>query len=163
MSSLYNTLEYKLISDFYGSKCAERSKVPLMNHIHEGADLLTKWGVNELPIRAYFIHPIVQSGTILSSNSVTRTAILSMATEYSRIANKYLCRPETDELTNMQDETELQFYLGYMSKDCAWMLLADKVQNQADFRKYHWFSHDRAIQLEKYFNLWIKTLRTYYL
>ena len=167
MTVWHRTPEYILISEYYRDCYAVRSGVPKMNHIKEGIKLLIQWKRPDVEQRAFALHPILQDAKLMSFKSPLIAEFLpeslTLAQEYANIADKYLCRPETDYLTNSQDETELQDYLGNMSTSCAWMLLADKVQNQSDFRKCHWFSHARTRELELYFNLWIKTLRTYYL
>lgn len=170
MTVWHKTPEYMLISAYYGNKTAQRSGVPLMNHIREGIKLLIAWGRPETEQRAFAIHPIIQSGGIMNFRAMAPSdsrpiseEVLDLAGEYKIKANSYLCIPGTDYITNQQDEFILQEHLGDMSNSCAWMLLADKVQNQKDFRIHHWFTHDRATQLERYFNLWISTLKIYYL
>lgn len=161
MSKIFRTPEYKVIRDFYGDTVAERSQVPLINHIREGVLLLEKWGCSDLETRAFCIHPLVQNNIpiVYNSNKPISMGAFSLAEEYRDKANAYLCRPDSD---HINDILELAEILQHMSKPCAWMLLADKVQNQKDFRKYHWFTHERGYQLEKYFNLWIETLLAYY-
>lgn len=170
MTVWHKTPEYMLISAYYGNKCTERSHIPLMNHIREGIKLLIAWDRPENEQRAFAIHPIIQNtGSLMVRTSLPSDSrpihhdVFDLAKEYATKANSYLCRKETDGLTMEDDETELMELLGVMSPGCAWMLLADKVQNQKDFRTYHWFSHPRATQLERYFNLWIRTLKTYYI
>lgn len=155
--SITGTEEYQAIRRYYWNKIAKRSQLPLINHIHEGIHLLEFWGRPEIEKRAFCLHPLVQNGE-MEICPVTDAAPLAM--EYAQKANTYLCKPENDWI---DDETVLQDILGPMSTGCVWMLLADKVQNQKDFRTYHWFDHDRRRELEAYFNLWIMTLRTYYL
>jgi len=170
MTVWHKTPEYMLISVYYGNKCAKRSGVPLMNHIKEGIKLLIAWDRPEEEQRAFAIHPIVQNTgslivrrTMPSDSRPIHENVFNLAKEYSDKANSYLCNPDTDRLTMSQDAGDLMHLLGIMSTSCAWMLLADKVQNQKDFRTYHWFTHDRTHQLEAYFNLWIRTLKTYYI
>ena len=152
--------EYRAVSFYYGDKCAERSGVPLMAHIEEGCAMLTAWDRPLSTVRAFCIHPLVQAG---DTGLIATSEAMPLAQEYARIADKYLCRPDTDRITNVNSPTVLKAYLGDMSKECAWMLLADKLQNQKDFRIYHWFSHNRRVELDKYFDLWIRTLKEQYL
>lgn len=151
------TREYRTIAEFYGDRRAKRSNVPLMNHINEGVDLLRLWGRSQLEIKAYCLHPIVQNSEPVD---VSWSPAFSLAGEYRDRANSYLCRPETDYLTTTG---QLAGVLGKMYEECAFLLLADKVQNQKDFRAYHWFTHKRRLNLEHYFNLWIHTLRNHYI
>lgn len=150
--SIFQTKEYWSIKQFYGNRTAERSKVPLINHIDEGIFYLQMW---KRPIEeqmAYSIHPIVQNN---EKFDVSWSKVLPLAEEYRDVANSYLCRPETDHITTCDQLIEI---IGRPSLGCCYMLLADKVQNQKDFRIYHWFTHDRRNELERYFNLWIKAL-----
>lgn len=150
--------EFAAISDFYGDRRAKRSGVHLIDHIIEGCQLLNSWGRSTFDQRIFCIHPLVQENETIGFELDER--IERFATEYKQKANRYLCRPDTDWIV---DPTDLQNHLGNMTQCCAWLLLADKVQNQKDFREYHWFTHERSTQLERYFNVWIETLRTYYL
>lgn len=146
------TKEYSTILDFYGNKVAKRSNVPLMNHINEGIQYLQKWNRSLDEQKAFAIHPIVQNSENID---VSWSAALPLAIEYRDVANSYLCRPETDYIRTPQ---QLMKVIGIPSIECRFLLLADKVQNQKDFRMYHWLSHDRRFELERYFNLWIQTL-----
>lgn len=71
--------------------------------------------------------------------------------EYRNIANRYLCRRETDHY-GLEDLPPIPI------EGVRKMLIADKVQNQRDFRKYHLETHDRGKELEAYFILWLKYL-----
>lgn len=152
------TIEYKLISDIYENQVAKRSKVPLINHINEGIDLLDKYGADDFTKRAFCLHPIYQNIDCMRYNADKLLNIHSLisfyATEYATCANAYLCRPETD-LWGLQ---EIGNAVGVLIRPVALMLRADKVQNQKDFNIYHQGSHVRSKQLEKYFALWLNYL-----
>lgn len=152
-----STREYQAIAAFYAERCARRSKVPLIAHINEGLDYLAHWHRSEEEMRAYAIHPLVQNSEDVD---VSWSDVLPLAEEYRDRANSYLCRPETDHIKTPE---QLHARLGEISLPCAFMLLADKMQNQKDFRIHHWFTHKRAAELENYFNLWIETLRNIYI
>lgn len=145
--------EYDLIKSFYGSSCAKRSGVPLINHIDEGLEILNKIGATELAKRAYCIHPIIQSDADFVNNLNLLESIdgrvVALATEYRRVANAYLSR----RIINSIDEIELS-----PSKDVNDMLIADKVQNKKDFDLYHKGKHERSNELTEYFNNWFKRL-----
>lgn len=169
MTVWHKTPEYMLISAYYGDKCAKRSGVPLMNHIREGIKLLIAWDRPEVEQRAFALHPIFQAGGSMGFRTIAPSdqrpiadEVIDLAKEYGKIANTYLCQPEKDAFTIEGDWWALKKYLGNMSTSCAWMLLADKVQNQKDFRIHHWFTHERARYLEAYFNHWIGMLRLFY-
>jgi hypothetical protein len=158
MPAWHRTAEYKLIYEFYRGQRAQRSGLPLINHIKEGVDLLHNWNRPEIEVRAFCLHPLVQNNLFLADPKLFES--YPLAVEYAQKANAYLYKPEND---LWDDPSSVSHRLGDMSIGCAWMLLADKVQNQKDFRIHHWFSHPRRHQLEHYFNLWIETLRAYYL
>lgn len=156
MEMITDSFEYRAIKGYYKDRTASRSLVPLMNHIHEGIQLLISWDQDLITQRAWCIHPLVQG----YQNTPASTDALPLADEYAKIASKYLCSKENDWIN---DPSELQQQLGDMSNRCAYMLLADKIQNQKDFNHYHILTHDRRHQYIKYFNLWLDTLITYYL
>ena len=122
-----------------------------MNHIDEG--LLILRGI-KAPLEArlaFCIHPIVQNDEPID---VTWSKAYFLAQEYRDIANRYLCKPETDHILTLNS---VKLQVGRMSKGCAQMLFADKLQNQRDFLKYHQ-DHPRAEHLHRYFALWIAHL-----
>lgn len=162
MTDIFKSQEFTTISKYYGERKAQRSDVPLILHIVEGCQLLQIWGQDILVQKAFCLHPIAQNHGQIPHFDCHEEA-KKLALEYSKIAELYLCKPETDKFTEIARPYQLAMQLPKFSKEVGWMLLADKVQNQSDFRKYHWFKHERAIQLERYFNLWIKTLIEHYL
>lgn len=149
LDKVLQTDEYNVISTFYGTRKAERSQVPLMNHIHEGIDILVEQQASTNAILAFCLHPIVQNDEDID---VSWSPAYLLALEYKARANSYLCRPETDYIKTVDDVSEV---VGPMSIDCLLMLLADKRQNQKDFIKYHRQTHTRTRELERYFNLWL--------
>lgn len=150
--------EYRLISNFYGDKRASRSGVFLMNHIDEGIDILFRLGAEEAAIRAFMIHPYLQSDEDFSNNYYQVNSfdknVLVLALEYRKCANAYLCRPHTDSWT----VNDLELYVGPIVKPVKDMLIADKIQNQKDFLKYHHASHVRSSELNNYFDTWLQYL-----
>lgn len=145
--------EYKTIRLFYAYNVANRSGVPLMNHIDEGLVILNVIGASYAAKLAFCIHPIIQGN--LNIKCTENEYVLSLANEYKVKANSYLCKPETDHIQTIE---QMRLLVGEMSKDCADMLMADKMQNKKDFIIYHQHSHPRSPQLEKYFDLWIEYL-----
>lgn len=150
--------EYRLISNFYGDKQAKRSGVFLMNHIDEGITILHRLGAEESAIRAYMVHPYLQSDVDFENNYFQVNSfdknVLVLALEYRKCANAYLCRPHTDRWT----VADLATYVGPIIKPVKDMLIADKVQNQKDFLQYHYGTHDRSEQLDNYFKVWLEYL-----
>lgn len=78
-------------------------------------------------MKAYCIHPIVQNDENID---VSLSEAYELAIEYKNIANSYLCRKNTDHLKPWE---QLIDYIEPMSIYRAYMLLADKIQNQKDF------------------------------
>ncbi len=149
------TLEYKLISDYYGNKTAKRSGVPLINHINEGLKLLKFLGASEIAMRAFCIHPLLQGDEELKENihnpqlSKLATSVLITAMEYRRVANNYLSHRYVISLKDIELSP---------LKDVNQMLIADKVQNFKDFELYHKATHERSSDLTLYFNNWLRKL-----
>lgn len=154
--------ELEIIEKAYGDRIAHRSQVPLINHIHEGIAILLAVQASEAAIRAFCIHPIVQTDMQGIDLSEVSPDVLILAEEYRDRANAYLCRPETDYIDSFVKVYERVNQDGEMSRDCAMMLYADKIQNQKDFRLYHKETHPRSEQLDAYFNNWITYLRAEY-
>lgn len=145
--------EYDCIARFYGDRKAQRSQVPLINHIDEGLAILDFICASPLAKGAFCLHPIVQNS---ENVDVTWSPCLSLAVEYKLYANSYLCRPETDWIKTAED---LYAHIGNsMSIDCRKMLVADKLQNQKDFLLWHYGKHPRSKELDNYFKVWLHYL-----
>jgi hypothetical protein len=142
---------YQIISKIYGSSCAKRSGVPLINHIDEGLHILDILGSSDVVKDAYCLHPVLQSDESFVENKSfnfgdvdTESIILAM--EYRRVANSYLSKD------NIED------FVGFSCDEVKQMLIADKLQNYKDFLKYHSKTHERRVELDIYFNNWFKLL-----
>ena len=159
--------EYFYISKVYGNKKAKRSNLPLMNHIDEGLDILDILNASDESKRAFCIHSIFQFENLieyrndyLKMTTDEDFVIVGLARKYSVLANRFLCKPETDNW----DKPEIVKQLisangGYIiSADISKMLLADKTQNYKDFMLHHYGVHERSHELFNYFNLWIDVL-----
>lgn len=152
------SIEYDIIQSFYGDRKAERSQVPLMNHIDEGLEILdaTFAGTPNLAAakRAWCLHPLVQADDDLVRNLHTLGKvdgeIVALAMEYRRVANAYL---STRVIASIEYDIELS-----PLEEVNRMLYADKVQNNKDFRLYHLETHPRSVELERYFFNWISKL-----
>lgn len=146
--------EYIMIKAYYGTRTANRSRVPLMNHIDEGLLILDKIGSNDDAKRAFCIHPLVQADDDLSKNwvhiaAIVDPAVLLLAMEYRNIANQYLSHRVISSIE--------QISLSPL-KQVNDMLMADKIQNYKDFIVYHRGRHSRSDNLETYFNNWLRRL-----
>lgn len=147
------TTEYKLIKDFYGNKKAKRSKQPLIKHIEEGLYILEKLSASSRAMRAYCLHPMVQSDDDLFTFAKDIPEVdndsLLLAMEYRNIANAYLSHRKIKKI----DEIKLS-----PLDDVNDMLKADKIQNYKDFMKYHFHTHANSAALYQYFHNWFERL-----
>lgn len=149
-----DTLEYKLISSFYGEQVALRSQVPLMNHIDEGLVVLDRIGTTDAAKRAFCIHPLLQADADLKRNvsmvSAVDPHVILLTMEYRNIANAFL----SDKIPAHKWDT-IQLSPLFEVND---MLIADKVQNRKDFVTYHQATHVRSKELSEYFLMWLAAL-----
>ncbi len=151
------TIEYQVISDYYGGNVTKRSGVYLMNHIDEGLCILEEIGASNIAKRSYCVHPIFQSDETLSENfSYNMTIaplrdplVLIAAIEYRSVANEYLSTRKIKSI----DDIRLS-----PLKDVNDMLIADKIQNRKDFELYHMGVHPRSLDLDQYFKHWLEKL-----
>ena len=148
-----DTIEYKLISQFYKDRDAKRSQVPLMNHINEGLIILDAISATEYAKQAFCIHPLVQPDKDLKKNFnavafACSPAVVMLAMEYRNVANAYLSdKINTDWPLTLSPLDEVND-----------MLVADKVQNRKDFITYHQGTHSRSDELTRYFDAWLDAL-----
>ena len=149
------TKSYSLIVNHYKNKKTERSKVPLINHINEGLDILQILNADLVTQQAFCLHPLVQND-ICFDYSCLEKEIIFLAKEYKIKANSYLCTPKNDWVTHIFEVKQL---VGNISDNCLKMFLAYKIQNQKDFYIYHYLSHPRSEQLSNYFKLWLAYLK----
>ena len=156
--------EYKLILDHYGDLKAERSGVPLINHIDEGILILNSLRADHVTRAAWCLHPMLQSdedylrfeertASWRARAGVERASVpwrsVKLAMEYRAVANSYLSSHPTRHVCDI--------HLG-PDRRVAEMLIADKVQNRKDFEKYHKGTHSNSHRLEEYFYQWMKRL-----
>lgn len=141
---------YEKIRDYYGIKTAERSGVPLINHINEGLVVLNMLSASEWTKEAYCLHPMVQNDVDLrktfSDFMVTKWdhRVIMYVMEYRNVANRGLLGG-TIKASPLEPVNT--------------MLIADKCQNRKDFRLYHKDTHPKSVQLEAYFAAWLRELK----
>ena len=129
---------YQLIRDHYGTQTAERSNVPLINHIDEGLIVLHELNASSETIDAYCLHPLLQNDADLKANAIRVTSEVDslsvlLAMEYRSVANEHLSWADASKeirLSPLHQVTQ--------------MLIADKVQNRKDFELYH-KNHTREV------------------
>lgn len=148
--------EYQTVKRFYGDRTANRSGVPLINHISEGIGVLYIIQSSSDAMKAYALHPLLQSDKDLTyyfesiaNNNKISPRVLMLAMEYRNIANAYLSHRDIKSI----DDIDLS-----PIKDVNDMLIADKIQNYKDFLIYHAETHPRSKELDAYFNNWIDRL-----
>lgn len=151
-SNIADSPEYDIITAYYLKKATSHG-VPLMNHINEGIYTLLKMNADENTILAWCIHPIMQGDVEVD---VSWSDALDLAQEYALRANSYLCIPATDYILNAR---QLKSIMKPMSQECAQLLITDKLQNYTDFMIFN-REHPRAVNLERYFSIWLQYLRT---
>lgn len=150
--------EFRLVREYYGDKVAERSQVPLINHISEGLYILWSINASESAMRAFCLHPLVQNDADFSNNikifdndNVDKRA-LALALEYRNIANQYLSHRAISSIKEINLSP---------LKEVNDMLIADKIQNYKDFILYHQRTHPRRVELTQYFENWLWRLEVY--
>lgn len=157
------TPHWKAIAGHYGNRVAERSSIPLINHIIEGVNVLEALGASRLTSQAFMLHPLIQDQvafdqhmhSLMYNHSFSRPTLV-LVLEYRRAANAYLCKPHTDSWG--LDAIEAQVGPLRVGDALREMLIADKWQNQKDFRARHLGTHPRSDQLEAYFKNWQELL-----
>ncbi len=154
-ADILQTVEYRAIAASYGMDVAERSRVPLIQHINDGLVVLQRIDASNEAMRAYCIHPLVQADRDLAANAhrlhelTGDVYVMALAFEYRRTANATL--------STRTIATAAEIPLSPLAEVNA-MLVADKVQNRKDFLRYHRDVHPRREELERYFCLWLERL-----
>lgn len=166
MSKWKESWAYQQISFAYQNLFARRSKLPYIKHIDEGITILEKIGASPVAVEAFILHPLFQSDRELfkiwfnHTNPIKeinpRVVVLCM--EYRAVANAFLSK----DVGIKQPELSVIPAVNHM-------LIADKVQNQADFIRFQSCTGDNATmtpqdysRLEKYFRLWREELTVFY-
>lgn len=150
--------EIELIKTFYGDQVAERSGVPKINHIHEGLIVLSEISAWHASYSVFALHPIVQhdddyvNGLNLFKSAGISPKVAAHVIEYRHTANNWL----SDKVLGgglLNGVPKLS-----PSKIVNDALIADKVQNRADFELYHKGTHERSNELDLYFKVWLNAL-----
>lgn len=152
---MVDTREYRAIAAHYRALSAQRPGAPLMRHIDQGLAILRHIEASDRAQRAFCLHPLVQADADLAAN-IARLSdftddiqVIEIALEYRSIANATL---STRMITGAAEIPLSPL------PDVNAMLVADKVQNRADFVRYHRDTHPRAEELDRYFRLWLERL-----
>lgn len=164
MSDIYDSPAFDLIKVHYGTRQAERSGLPLINHIIEGLAIMQAHAPGEPYLfeaqQAFCLHPMLQTDGALASwyHEMRFQAPLAVlfATEYRWRANNWL----SDKVSKLADNT-LHTDGTPQAGDLypvRLMLIADKVQNYKDFIAHHVQTHERSRELSRYFHAWFDHL-----
>lgn len=171
-SRIKHTDAYQAIKDYYGDRIAERSRVPLIQHIDDGLVVLDQINATLEAMKAFCLHPLFQADQDLALSaeamrqrlppSATQDAyVMLLVMEYRNKANAWLSdKVHWVERTNHD--------LGHAVSDgmpspgpleeVHHMLIADKVQNRKDFIRHHRGTHMRSAELDLYFDQWLLAL-----
>jgi hypothetical protein len=172
---------YQEVADFYRGRTAERSGVPLIQHIDEGLTIIDRAGGSVGTMQAYCLHPLFQSDQVLASSGVAlinkwhstgfpSANVMMLVMEYRQQANAWLSDKVTlEEVRDWIPTPGPQPDPGYRPLikgkptpgplgEVRMMLIGDKVQNRKDFMRYHFDTHPRSKELDHYFMLWLKAL-----
>lgn len=164
---IHDTPGYKKIQKFYGDRRAERSQVLLIDHIDQGIEILRRYGSDKVVMEAYAVHPIFQADPDLAVNFIEcddlHPLVVLYAMEYRNIANGFLSNKMSRSTGYLDGDPDIAVpaHLIKLSPLAAVneMLVADKVQNRKDFLKYHKDTHARSLELDYYFEYWLKALK----
>lgn len=162
---------YDMMSECYNGRKAERSGVPLINHIKEGLIILDELGVCDTVKCAFCLHPMFQSDKDLLENwrvvNLLNPEVVACVMEYRNTANAFLSdivrKTRAVGWGGPEEENEYTFELIRPIKlspirGVNDMLIADKVQNRKDFELYHKGKHERSDELTYYFECWLEAL-----
>lgn len=163
MNCLRYLSEFRAVEGFYGDRVAERSKVPLINHIHEGVRILDAIGASQWAIRGFCLHPLFQNDAELLTQATKYLAEtpnaypVMLVMEYRSVANNYLAYRKNPDGT-VVNTPKSQLRVSCL-KEVNDMLIADKVQNRKDFEAYHKGTHPQSARLDEYFKEWLEALK----
>lgn len=172
LEKIKSSQEYLAIREYYGNNYAKRSKVPLINHINEGIEIIEGLG-GTLPdgrgfneqaaAKAFCLHPLFQADEALLDVGLNYAQValdalpVALAMEYRTHANSWLSdKVWVDQFLETKQTRGPS--AGNIPEVWA-MLIADKVQNYKDFKIYHHETHPRRVELNYYFKAWLKYLK----
>lgn len=148
---------YHMILGFYGDRTANRSGIPLINHINEGLFILASVDASLETMQAWCLHPIVQANedfsNVLGDSSLIDDADIApliLAMEYRHAANSYLSQM----ILTQEEKVALRQKVNQFEQ-VRFMLVADKIQNHKDFIMQPSGTYENEERLQEYFLDWI--------
>jgi hypothetical protein len=154
------TTPFDVVAAFYGDRCALRSRVPLINHIKEGLVVLDVINATQAACDAFCLHPLFQDDADLAANlHLARQFdpyVMTLVMEYRQRAKDALSWRVR--MHNSEPVWRGELATAGPLLEVRDMLIADKVQNYADFLQYHHGTHERSEELDFYFQHWLAQL-----
>lgn len=148
----------EIIFDFYGNRTAERSGLPLTNHIVEGLKILNLLlppdDDTTVAHCAWCIHPIIQGDAEFHKEMRSRRLAnadpwaIMLATEYRNFANSYLSTHRKPQMKYLQRRIRATRFMREL-------LIADKIQNKKDFYAQPKGTYENQYTLIYYFEVWL--------
>lgn len=171
--AVFDSFEYEYVRQHYEDRVAERSRVPLINHIHEGIVVLGELNASLHAKKAWCLHPLLQADADLARTVHHRGPFwefdphcILLAMEYRYRANAWLSDKVKKSVWQGRSGVERVHPEVQVSglptpgdlEEVCHMLIADKVQNCKDFLAHHKDTPPRSRELEIYFGHWLKAL-----
>ena len=148
---------WRLIARHYGDRRARRSAAFLLRHIEQGLAILKHLDGSTACAQAWSIHPLVQDPVIWEAMTTDPSRpfaaipddAMALAVGYRDAANAFL---------SADVDVPGRGPGPVADPEVRAMLVADKVQNRADFERHHLGVHLRSDALVRYFRLWLDFL-----
>jgi hypothetical protein len=164
IKDVQQTHAYRAVRTHYGERMAQRSGVPLIQHIDDGLVVLQAIGACDDAAEAFCLHPLFQSdeaiGTALEELDLWAFSpkALVLVMEHRRQANAWL----PDKVWNNGPLVSQLRQSGNPAPgplfEVRHMLIADKVQNCKDFIAHQMGTHPRSAELHHYYLQWLQAL-----
>jgi hypothetical protein len=158
--------EYQAIRAHYADhRFAERSGVPLMQHIEEGLIILGELNATEAAMRAFCLHPLFQSDDDLMRhgqdflNSVDADPfVVLLVMEFRSRANAWPNDRANLTPSGVQQGASEGLPSAGPIEAVKEMLIADIVQSRKDFIRHDRGRLPRSAEVDLYFDQWLSAL-----
>lgn len=173
------SIYYEAIEEHYSIRKAERSGVPLIQHIDEGLLIMARSHCSTGALLAFCVHPLFQADEDLpiwgikflekwrfAGPGLELANVMMLVMEYRNQANAWLSpKVHCGAYQNWEGEIRAWGDMQALGRpdpgplgEVRMMLIGDKVQNRKDFLRYHKGTHPRSAELDLYFRLWLDAL-----